>query len=135
MMPQDIRESISRYSRERFAPLPFIPGVTPIPASGKVFDEQEILGGVEAVLDGWWTEGKCVEAFEARFSTLLQRNFTALVNSGSSANLVAFSALTSWKLGDRRVKPGDEVITVAAGFPTTITPIIPNRCIPVFCDI
>ena len=134
-MPQDIRESISRYSRERFAPLPFIPGVTPIPASGKVFDEQEILGGVEAVLDGWWTEGKCVEAFEARFSTLLQRNFTALVNSGSSANLVAFSALTSWKLGDRRVKPGDEVITVAAGFPTTITPIIQNGCIPVFVDI
>lgn len=113
----------------------FIPGTTPVPASGKVFDEHEIEQAISAVKDGWWTEGRFAKAFEKRFASLLGTRYVSLVNSGSSANLAAFSALTSAQLGERALKKGDEIITVAAGFPTTVNPIIQNGCIPVFVDV
>ena len=106
-----------------------------IPVSGKIFDEQEIILATEAILDGWWTEGKYSEQFEQRLSKWLGVRHATLVNSGSSANLLAVSALMSKKLGDKRLKKGDEVITVAAGFPSTVNPIIQNGLIPVFVDI
>jgi len=106
-----------------------------VPVSGKIFDEQEIILATEAVLDGWWTEGKYSEQFEQRLSKWLGVRHATLVNSGSSANLLAVSALMSKKLGDKRLKKGDEVITVAAGFPSTVNPIIQNGLIPVFVDI
>lgn len=120
---------------EKFPRKPFEPGVTSVPPSGKSFDEREFLNMTEAVMDGWWTEGHFTQEFEKKFAKQLGRNFCATVNSGSSANLLAFTVLTSKRLGDRRIKPGDEVITVAAGFPTTITPIVQNGCVPVFVDI
>src|SRR5258706_2988145 len=107
----------------------FISGKSAVPVSGKVFDEQEIFAGVEAILDGWWTEGHFAQEFEKEFSKYLGVRYVSLVNSGSSANLVALSALTTSKLGERALKPGDEVITVATSFPTTVNPIIQNRCI------
>lgn len=112
----------------------FIPGASPVPVSGKVFDEEELLAGVEAVLDGWWTEGRFAQEFEKEFAKLLGIRYVSLVNSGSSANLVALSALTSSVFGKRALKPGDEVITAATAFPTTVNPIIQNRLIPVFID-
>lgn len=135
MIPPELLDAVSRYTRQRFTPPPFVPGKTPIPASGKLFDEAEMRGAVEAVLDGWWTEGRFTKQFEEQFAAKLGRTFCATVNSGSSANLLAFATLTSAKLGDRRIKPGDEVITVAAGFPTTIAPVIQYGCVPVFVDI
>ncbi|OGK54014.1 lipopolysaccharide biosynthesis protein RfbH [Candidatus Roizmanbacteria bacterium RIFCSPLOWO2_01_FULL_45_11] len=115
--------------------LPFIPGKTHIPPSGKVFDSREISNAIDAVREGWWTEGRFAKEFEKRFSDVLGVRYVSLVNSGSSANLVALSALTSKQLGTKRLQPGDEVITVAAGFPTTVNPIIQNGCIPVFVDV
>lgn len=120
---------------EKFAPKPFIPGETVVPVSGKVFDVNEMLNATEAVLDGWWTEGRFTTLFEHRLAKWLGVKFASLVNSGSSANLVALTALTSAKLGERRLKPGDEVITVAAGFPSTVNPIIQNGLVPVFVDV
>jgi CDP-6-deoxy-D-xylo-4-hexulose-3-dehydrase len=113
----------------------FIPGQTPIPASGKVFNEREIELMVEAVLDGWWTEGRFNQEFEKKLASWLGRRFCAVTNSGSSANLLALTALTSFKLGKGRLKKGDEVIAVAAAFPTTVNPIIQNNLTPVFVDI
>lgn len=135
MMNRELFDAITKYCREHFPRKDFIPGETPIPAAGKVFDEREMQIAVQAVLDGWWTEGRFALEFEESFSKLLNRKYCVLVNSGSSANLLALTALTPERLGDRRLKPGDEVITVAAGFPTTIAPIIQNRCVPVFIDI
>ena len=106
-----------------------------IPASGKVLDEDDLFNLIDASLDMWLTAGRFAEEFEKEFPKFLVRRYCALVNSGSSANLIAISALTSYKLGDGRLKLGDEVITVAAGFPTTITPIIQNGLIPVFVDV
>jgi len=106
-----------------------------IPASGKVVDEEDLFNLIDASLDMWLTAGRFTEEFEKEFPKYLGRKYCTLVNSGSSANLLAISTLTSYKLGDRRVRPGDEVITVAAGFPTTIAPIIQNNLIPVFVDI
>jgi CDP-6-deoxy-D-xylo-4-hexulose-3-dehydrase len=108
-----------------------------IPASGKVLDEDDLFNLIDASLDMWLTAGRFaeVEEFEKEFPKFLGRKYCALVNSGSSANLIAISALTSYKLGDGRLKLGDEVITVAAGFPTTITPIIQNNLTPVFVDV
>lgn len=103
--------------------------------SGKKYDEKEIIAVVDAALDGWWTEGEVTNKFEKRFCKFLGIKQTIVVNSGSSANLLALKALTSQKLGDRQLKEGDEVITVAAGFPTTINPIIQCNCTPVFCDV
>jgi CDP-6-deoxy-D-xylo-4-hexulose-3-dehydrase len=112
-----------------------VPGENYIPVTGKLLDKDDILMGVDAALDGWLTAGRFSEEFEHKFAAYFGAAKALLVNSGSSANLVAFYALTSPKLGDRAIKPGDEVITVAAGFPTTINPIIQFGAIPVFVDI
>lgn len=112
-----------------------IAGENYIPVTGKVLDEEDILLGVDAALDGWLTAGRFANTFETDFAAYFGAHRALLVNSGSSANLVAFYALTSPKLGDRAIKPGDEVITVAAGFPTTINPIIQFGAIPVFIDV
>ncbi len=125
---------ISRYYSKTFRQKKFEPGISMVPVSGKVFNEEELFYGVEAVLDGWWTEGRFVTEFEKAFAKYLGIRYVTLVNSGSSANLVALSALTSRVFKDRALKPGDEVITVATGFPTTVNPIIQNRLIPVFID-
>src|SRR5580700_4230787 len=113
----------------------FIPGVSPVPVAGKVIDGADISAVVDSALDGWFTTGRFAETFERNLARFVGVRSASLVNSGSSANLVALSALTSPKLGDRRVKPGDEVITVAAGFPTTVNPIFQNRLVPVFVDV
>ena len=112
-----------------------IPGQNYIPVTGKLIDEDDILLGVDAALDGWLTAGRFAEQFERDFAAYFGAYKALLVNSGSSANLVAFYALTSPKLGDRAIKPGDEVITVAAGFPTTVNPMIQFGAIPVFVDV
>jgi CDP-6-deoxy-D-xylo-4-hexulose-3-dehydrase len=111
------------------------PGEDYIPVTGKVIDASDILLGVDAMLDGWLTAGRFARKFERQFAQYFGSKSSLLVNSGSSANLCAFYALTSPKLGDRQIKPGDEVITVAAGFPTTVNPIIQYGAIPVFLDI
>jgi CDP-4-dehydro-6-deoxyglucose reductase, E1 len=112
----------------------FVPGETTIPYAGRVFTEDEVEAAVSATLDFWLTLGNEGEAFERELADVLRVKRSILVNSGSSANLVAFSALTSNKLGERRIRPGDEVITCAAGFPTTVAPIIQNNAVPVFLD-
>lgn len=112
-----------------------IPGENYIPVTGKVLDTQDLLAGVDAVLDGWLTTGRYAADFERALAKYFGSRFSLLVNSGSSANLAAFYALTSPKLLDRAIKPGDEVITVAAGFPTTVNPLIQFGCVPVFIDI
>jgi len=118
------------------APAPgFVPGESPVRYAGRVFDEAELVNLVDSSLDFWLTAGRYAEAFEAGLAEYLGVPNVMLVNSGSSANLVAFSALTSPKLKDRRVNPGDEVIAVAAGFPTTVNPIVQNRAVPVFVDV
>jgi CDP-6-deoxy-D-xylo-4-hexulose-3-dehydrase len=106
-----------------------------IPVSGKSYDEKELISVVDALLDGWWTEGRVIDEFEKKFKNYLGIKHAIVVNSGSSANLLALKTLTSQVLNERRIKPGDEIITVAAGFPTTINPIIECGCIPVFCDV
>lgn len=111
------------------------PGVDYIPVTGKILDAEDLLIGVDAVLDGWLTTGRYGAEFERAFARYFGSRFSLLVNSGSSANLLAFYTLTSPQLKDRALQPGDEVITVAAGFPTTINPIIQFGCIPVFIDI
>jgi len=103
--------------------------------AGRVFDEHEITNLVESALDFWLTSGRYTESFEKQLAEYLNVEYCSAVNSGSSANLLAFSALTSPQLGDRQIIPGDEVITIAAGFPTTVTPIIQYGAIPVFVDI
>ena len=114
---------------------PFVPGKSPINYAGRVFDEEEIQAAVEASLDFWLTEGRFARQFQTELASKIGVKHALLVNSGSSANLLAMTALTSHLLGDRRLKPGDEVITVAAGFPTTINPIIQNGLVPVFVDV
>jgi CDP-4-dehydro-6-deoxyglucose reductase, E1 len=106
-----------------------------IPATGKVVDSKDLLFGIDAVLDGWLTAGRFSNQFERKFAKYFGARISVLVNSGSSANLVAFSSLTSPMLGEKRLKPGDEVITVAAGFPTTVNPSLLYGCVPVFMDI
>ena len=119
---------------EEFPEEEFTPGVSPVPVSGRSFDYKDIESLIDASLDFWLTEGRFTDLFEENFSNFLNIKHTVPVNSGSSANLLAFTALTSHKLKDRAIKKGDEVITVASGFPTTINPIIQNGCIPVFLD-
>ncbi len=113
----------------------FIPGETRVPVTGKIFELSDILAGVEASLDFWLTAGERTKSFELNLARIVAVRHALMVNSGSSANLVAVSSLLSPKLGDRRLKPGDEVITVAAGFPTTVAPIIQNGLVPVYVDI
>lgn len=133
-MDESLKKLIKNHCQKTFKKQKFIPESSPIPVSGKIFDQHEFLLGVEAVLDGWWTEGRFGEEFEKQFSKFLGVRYVSLVNSGSSANLAAFSALTSSVLKKRALKPGDEVITAATGFPTTVNPIIIKNCVPFFLD-
>ncbi|CCI13681.1 Lipopolysaccharide biosynthesis protein rfbH [Microcystis aeruginosa PCC 9806] len=128
-------QAVQEYYKHKFQPRAFVAGQTYIPASGKVFDEQELVKLVDSSLDFWLTTGRYAAEFEERFAQWMGVKHCLLVNSGSSANLVALSALTSPKLGEKQLKPGDEVITVAAGFPTTVNPIFQNQLIPVFLDV
>jgi len=130
-----IAELVEQYYGEAFAPEPFVPGVSRVPYGGRVFDAQELVTLVHAALDFWLTEGRFVDQFEREFAAFFGLSHASLVNSGSSANLVALAALTSPTLGDKRLRPGDEVITVAAGFPTTVSPIVQTGCVPVFVDV
>lgn len=130
-----ILDLVREYVTEAFPKREFRIGQSPVPVSGKVIDSDDIGSVVDSALDGWFTTGQFAEQFERKLARFVGVRSASLVNSGSSANLIAVSALTSPKLGDRRLKPGDEVITVAAGFPTTLNPILQNRLVPVFVDI
>ena len=132
---EQIRSLIKQHYLEEFPKNEFVPGVTPIPVAGKYFDHEEIEYLVDASLDFWLTTGRYAEEFERKLAQKIGVRHAVFCNSGSSANLLAFTALTSPKLGVRAIRPGDEVITVAAGFPTTVNPIIQNGCVPVFLDI
>ncbi|SVC57776.1 uncharacterized protein METZ01_LOCUS310630, partial [marine metagenome] len=118
----------------KFADDAFIPGTIPVRYAGRVFDENELINLVDASLDFWLTAGRYSDEFESRFAEFFDVSDAILVNSGSSANLVAMSVLTSPTLGDKQMKPGDEVITVACGFPATVAPIVQNKLVPVFVD-
>jgi CDP-6-deoxy-D-xylo-4-hexulose-3-dehydrase len=126
---------VREYHAEAFPAKEFVPGSSPVPFAGRVFDAEEIVNLVDASLEFWLTSGRYASQFEREFARFFGLRGASLVNSGSSANLVALSCLTSPKLGDRRLQPGDEVITVATGFPTTVNPIIQNGLIPVFLDV
>lgn len=137
-MNDNKRAEIIRLAREYHASRPqpaFEPGVTYIPPSGKVLDEDDCANLIDASLDMWLTAGRYADQFEEEVAAKFGRRYAKLTVSGSAANLLAFACLTSWKLGEKRIKPGDEVITVAAGFPTTVAPIVQYGCIPVFVDI
>jgi CDP-6-deoxy-D-xylo-4-hexulose-3-dehydrase len=145
--PAELKREILRLTREyskathranlpgESRDVPFVGGKETLPYAGRVFDADEVEAAVSATLDFWLTLGPEGDAFEKELAAFLGIKKSILVNSGSSANLVAFSALTSHKLGDRRIRPGDEVITAAAGFPTTVAPIVQNGCVPVFVDV
>jgi len=135
----EIRAAIERltaeYYREAHSEQSFIPGESPIPVSGRVFDDKDMFAIVESGLDFWLTAGRFADLFEFKFAKYLGVRDARLVNSGSSANLLAVTALTSPSLGERQLTPGDEVITLATSFPTTVNPILQNGLIPVFVDI
>lgn len=130
-----ILDLVREYHDVAFAPGEFRPGETPIHFAGRVFDEREVVNLVDSSLEFWLTTGPWAQKFEKRFARLNEVRHALLVNSGSSANLVALSCLTSTKLAERRLRPGDEVITCATGFPTTVNPIIQNGLVPVFVDV
>lgn len=130
-----IGELVRRYAETAHAPKPFVPGESAVPVSGKVIGAREIELMVEAALDGWLTTGRFNAMFEERLANWLGVKHLITVNSGSSANLVAFSTLTSPRLGERAIRKGDEVIGVAAGFPTTVNPILQFGAVPVFVDV
>jgi CDP-6-deoxy-D-xylo-4-hexulose-3-dehydrase len=132
---KQIRDLVKEYAVLEFAPIKFLPGETMVPPSGKLIGSEELENMVEASLDGWLTTGRFNDLFEKKLAEFLGVKHLITVNSGSSANLVAFSALTSPRLGGRAIKKGDEVIGVAAGFPTTVNPIIQFGAIPVFVDV
>ena len=129
-----ILDLVEEYHKEAFPERPFLGGISAVPVSGKVFDEQELRLLVDSSLDFWLTTGRYAEVFEKKFAKFMGMKHAMLCNSGSSANLLGVSALTSDRLGKRALKDGDEVITVAAGFPTTVNPILQNRLVPVFVD-
>lgn len=131
----DILERVRSFHRANWPAREFVPGKSVIPVSGKVFDEAELVALVDSSLDFWLTAGRFADQFERDFAAFFGTRFSLLTNSGSSSNLLAFAALTSPRLGERRVMPGDEVIAVAAGFPTTVNPILQHGCVPVFLDI
>jgi CDP-6-deoxy-D-xylo-4-hexulose-3-dehydrase len=137
--PESLKAAILKLVREYYAaafgPSPFIPGETHIPYAGRVFDDDELVCLVEASLDFWLTSGRFADRFEHDFARFCGIRYAMLVNSGSSANLAALSCLTSLKLGERQLRPGDEVITLATGFPTTVNPIVQNQLVPVFVDV
>ncbi|MGR2661891.1 lipopolysaccharide biosynthesis protein RfbH [Chromobacterium haemolyticum] len=130
-----ISELVQQYAEIAHAPKPFVAGQSAVPVSGKVIGAKELQLMVDASLDGWLTTGRFNAMFEERLAKFLGVKYLITVNSGSSANLVAFSTLTSPKLGDRAIKQGDEVIGVAAGFPTTVNPILQFGAVPVFVDV
>jgi CDP-6-deoxy-D-xylo-4-hexulose-3-dehydrase len=132
---EQILELVGRYAEIAHADKPFAPGLSPVPVSGKVFGANEMRHLVDSSLDFWLTAGRFNDAFEGRLASYIDRRFALTVNSGSSANLVALTALTSHLMGKKRLVPGDEVITCAAGFPTTVNPSIQNGLIPVFVDV
>ena len=131
----EIASLVTKYSEEKYKPVAFVGGETVIPPSGKLMGEEELQNMVAASLDGWLTTGRFNTLFEKGLAEFLGVKYCLSVNSGSSANLVAFNTLTSHKLGDRAIKKGDEVIGVAAGFPTTVNPIIQFGAVPVFVDV
>ena len=139
MNPDQLRAQIlalvAQYAETALAPKAFAAGTSAVPPSGKVVGAPEVQLMVDAALDGWLTTGRFNAEFEQRLASFIGVRHALTTNSGSSANLLAFTALTSPKLGERALKPGDEVISVAAGFPTTINPILQNGCVPVFIDI
>ena len=135
MKREEILDLVKIYYAEQFAQKEFEPGKTMVPFAGRVFDADELVTLVDASLDFWLTTGRYAEEFEAKFAGYMQQRSCMLVNSGSSANLVALSALTSPLLKNKKLKRGDEVLTVAAGFPTTVNPIVQNGLIPVFVDV
>jgi len=132
---QQILDLVAEFQKERSRDNAFVPGEDIVRYAGRVFGPEELVSATDAVLDFWLTAGRFSEELEQRLAEWVGVEYAFLVNSGSSANLMAVSTLTSPQLGDRQLKPGDEVITVAAGFPTTVAPIIQNRLIPVFVDI
>lgn len=132
---EQILNLVEQYHAVAFPERPFVPGVSPIPVSGKVFDSADMRSLVDSSLDFWLTTGRFAEKFEQNFAERMGVRFAKLCNSGSSANLLAMTALTSPRLKDRRLVPGDEVITAAVGFPTTVNPIIQNGLVPVFVDV
>jgi CDP-4-dehydro-6-deoxyglucose reductase, E1 len=132
---EEIIAKVKDYYKIQFGQKKFISGNSPVNYAGRVFDEKELVNAVEASLDFWLTESRFSADFAEKISDFLGIDNVLLTNSGSSANLLAFSALTSEKLGDKRLKPGDEVISIAAGFPATVTPIIQYGLIPVYVDV
>jgi len=132
---KEIFEKVKRLYKLRKNQGKFIPGKTRVNYAGRIYDEKEIINLVDSSLDFWLTAGRYARKFEEEFAKFLGVKYCLLTNSGSSANLLAISALTSPKLGKRRLKPGDEIITVACGFPTTLNPIIQNNLVPVFVDV
>lgn len=134
-LKQQIFDLVTEYHDVAFAPRAFVPGETPVPVSGRVFDAADIRSLIDSSLEFWLTTGRFAAQFEKEFARFCGVRSATLVNSGSSADLLALTALTSPKLGDRQLRPGDEVITVASGFPTTVNPIIQNGLVPVFVDV
>jgi CDP-6-deoxy-D-xylo-4-hexulose-3-dehydrase len=135
LIRQEIVQKTIEYYKSKFSKQTFQPGKSKVNYAGRVFDQDELVNAVEASLDFWLTEGRFSEEFAEKISEFLEVEHVLLTNSGSSANLLAFAALTSEKLGEKRLRAGDEVISVAAGFPATVTPIIQNGLIPVFVDV
>ena len=131
----EIIELSKGYFDKKFGKVEFVPGETYIPPSGKVLDADDCAHLIDASLDMWLTAGRFASQFEHTLAKKFGKKLSKLTVSGSAANLLAFSTLTSWKLGEDRIKSGDEVITVAAGFPTTVAPIVQNGCVPVFVDV
>jgi CDP-6-deoxy-D-xylo-4-hexulose-3-dehydrase len=132
---EKIFKSISELYKLREQRSAFVPGTSPIPYAGRIYDADEMIALVDASLDFWLTAGRFAQQFESEFAAFLGMKYCLLTNSGSSANLLAVSALTSPKLGHRALRAGDEVITIACGFPTTLNPILQNNLVPVFLDV
>ncbi|MFC1957667.1 lipopolysaccharide biosynthesis protein RfbH [Chloroflexota bacterium] len=135
LLRTQIIELVREYYKAAFPAREFIPGDSPVPYGGRVFNDEELASLAEAGLDFWLTTGRFADRFEEEFARFCGLRHAILVNSGSSANLLAVSCLTSPQLEDRRLRPGDEVITTATGFPTTVNPIIQNQLVPVFIDV
>src|SRR6266545_3206980 len=132
---RQILDRVKQYYQAAFQENPFVPGESPVPYAGRVFDDDELVHLVDSSLDFWLTTGRFAKQFEREFARFFGLREAVLVNSGSSANLLALTCLTSPRLEERRLRPGDEVITLAAGFPTTVNPIIQNNLVPVFIDV
>jgi CDP-6-deoxy-D-xylo-4-hexulose-3-dehydrase len=130
-----ILDLVKEFHAEEFAPRKFVPGKSPVPVSGRVFDERDVISLTDSALDFWLTTGRFALEFETRFAEAMDQRHCVLVNSGSSANLLALATLTSPKFKERALKPGDEVITAAVGFPTTVNPSLQYGLVPVFVDV